>query len=76
MALSPREEQAFSALITDLERVKGTHRRAIAWAVLIIACLGAIVAGGALGIPWLSTIGWLGLIAAGLAGVAVPTPRG
>jgi hypothetical protein len=76
MALSPREERAFGALIADFDRVRTARRRAIGWTLLILACLGAIATAGTMRIPWLATLGWLGLIGAGLAGVAAPARRG
>jgi fatty acid desaturase len=75
MALPPGEEQAFQALVHGFEQPQGHRARRLAWAALIIACVCAVGSAGALRIPWLAVLGWLGLIAAGLAGVAVPRDR-
>jgi hypothetical protein len=72
MALSPKEEKAFRALAADLGEPRFARWRTAAWATAIVGCLGAIGSADALDSPWLAALGWLGLIAAGLAGVAVP----
>jgi hypothetical protein len=72
MALSPNEEKAFRALAAAVEGRRFARWRTASWGAAIVACLGAIGAADALDSPWLAAVGWLGLIAAGLAGVAGP----